>query len=134
MGHYYAEMFQNGQDIDFERSWAEYQKDRAQEIKEIISRNPIKFEEIVVGDRINLYSPLKGWSKIHFREDPPEKIRAFFERQNFYYKPGLWMLFAYDDFTIYDKNERDNTLRISKPPKGFLDMFPAWIYFRYFEK
>lgn len=113
----------------------EYQQACAREIDEIIFRNPIKFEDFFVGERIKLYFPLKGFSKLKFEEnEPTHRLRELFRISSNYCNPEMWNLFWNDSFLVYDKNEKEDTLRISRKPKNYLDLFPAWIDFRYFEK
>jgi hypothetical protein len=134
MGHYCAEMFPNGEDRDFSYRWAKYQQACAREINKIISRNPIQFEKVVVGERVNLYSPLNRLSQVRFDDDKPHIIKEFFGSSARYYGPEMWALSDNRDFVVYDKRKGDLTFRISPILNNCIDMFPAWIYFRYFEK
>ena len=130
----YTEMFLNEKDKDSRGNWVEYQKECTREIDEIISKNLVMFEDFNIGEKIRLYSPLKELSKIKFDEnDEPHRIREIFKMSNKCYGLEMCNLFWNDSFTIYNKNERDNTLRISEKPKNVLDLFPAWVDFRYFE-
>jgi hypothetical protein len=135
MGHYYVGMFPKGEDKNFGERWARYQQACAREIEEIISKNPIKFEDILVGKKVGLYSPLKELSKIKFdEENEPHVIKVLFRSSANFYGMEMWRLFWADNFVIYDKREKDFHLRISPVPKNNLDLFPAWVDFRYFEK
>jgi len=141
MGHYCAEMFPNGEDRDFSYRWAKYQQECAREIEEIISKNPIKFEEIKLGEKLSLYAPLKSLSKIRFdNEGEFHKIRELFDCRMKYYSWGLWALSYIDDFTVYDKRvdlyretEKHPLIRINKINREF-DWLQYWVGVKYFEK
>jgi hypothetical protein len=149
MGHYYAEMYPNGEDHDFGTRWANYQKKRATEINKIISQNPIEFEEISIGDKLSIYAPLKGLSKIRFNDQGEFlPIRDLFDCRSRYYSWEMWNLALFDEFTVYDKKEVKDSLggkthsqiRTNVIPREGsnynLDwpMFEHWISIKYFQK
>jgi hypothetical protein len=130
----YTERFPKEEDKSFTERGVRYQQECVREVDEIISKNLVRFEDFDIGEKIRLYFPLKELSKIKFDEnDEPHRIREIFKMSNKCYGLEMCNLFWNDSFTIYDKNERDNTLRISEKPKNVLDLFPAWVDFRYFE-
>jgi len=145
MGHYLSEMNPNGiTDIEIQIQLANYHKACRKEISHIIETNPISFKEINVGDKLTLYSPLKGLSKIRFdKREERHKIREFFKLEMVGIVGGA--LYQCDKFEVYDKremklndniNERKKTrwyeVRIDEP-RSF-DWLPHWIYIKYFEK
>jgi len=135
MVDYYAEVFSKKKKDDFSERIVRYQRECAKEIEEIISKNSIRFDDFFIGEKIRLYSPLKELSKIKLDENEPfHKVRELFRSSANYYNSEMSNLFWNDYFVVYDKNERENTLKISEKPKNCLDIFPAWIDFRYFEK
>jgi hypothetical protein len=143
MGHYYCDMFPNGRDETFYSRYAKYKQDRRGEIDDIISENPIKYKEIKIGDKLTLYAPLKGLSKIRF-DDKGEfhKIREAFELSSQIYGISMNLLSSCNRFTVYDKRKMkinpENTkwyeIRIDEPSKKFLDWLPYWVDIEYFEK
>jgi hypothetical protein len=136
-----AEIFSNGENNTFQKRWAEYQKECALEISNIIKKNPIKFEEVNIGEKLTLYTPLKGLSKIRFDnlgEFTP--IKELFRAEAHYYCIGMWSLAWMNEFTVYDKRETSNNLekktsqiRIERPIEKN-DIFSKWINLKYFEK
>lgn len=147
MGHYYSDMFPNGEDKTFDERYAKYRKERAREIYDIILTNPIKFEEINIGDKLTLYSPLKGLSKIRFDDKGKfHKIRDFFNVSSGYYSEGKSCLSWRDEFKVYDMRrmklnsslEIENTnwdeVRVNAPRKDYFNTLPRWIHIKYFEK
>jgi hypothetical protein len=149
MGHYYAEMFPNGEDHTFHQRYFDYQRECGKEIDDIIQKNPIKFEEINIGDELTIYEPLKGLSKITFdKKEERHKIRELFDCRAKYYGWDLWALAHTDNFTVYDKRvdiyrdiEKNPLIRISAPPKQFGKYAPIdwvtvqhWVSPKYFQK
>jgi hypothetical protein len=149
MGHYYAEMFPRGKDNTFYQRWADYQRERAIEIEKIISKNPIEFEEIEIGEKLFIYAPLKGISKISFDNDKDfPLIRSLFSSSEHYYGWSLWPLATGDNFTVYDKRvdvyretEKHPLLRISSPPEPHgkypafdFSTFQHWVSPKFFQK
>jgi len=133
MGHYRSEMFPNGKDREFKQRWVRYQQACAREIEEIISKNPIKFKEVFVVEKVRLYSPLNKLSKIIFDDDEPRAIKELFGSSANYYSPEMWPLAWGGNFVVYDKRENDLSLRINEIPKDSFDLFPAWVNMKYFE-
>ena len=144
MGHYYAEMFPNGRDDTFNFRYAKYKQECVKEISDIIKNNPISFEEIDVGDKLTLYSPLKELSKIKFDNlGEYHKIRERFSLDAQIYGIEMSSLSWIDKFKVYDKremklNDTENTkwyeVRIDEPDEKAFQPFPRWINIRYFEK
>ena len=110
MGHYAAEMSPDGEDKTFDQRWADYQRACAIEISKLVKNNPIKFEEINIGDELTLYSPLKELSKIRFdNRGEFHRIRELFGCRAKVYSFEMWTLYWADKFRVYDKREvRDN--------------------------
>ena len=136
MSNYCAELSGKEKDETFHSRWVEYQRERAKEISDIIGSNPIQFEEIKIGESLVLYAPLNGISKIRFdNKGESHIIKELFKPSAGYYNDlGIWSLFCNDEFSVYDKNPKSFTLRIDKPTKDLLPLFPKWIDFRYFSK
>ncbi len=141
MGHYYAEMFPDGEDKTFDQRWADYQKACAIEISNLVRNNPIKPEEINIGDELTLYFPLKELSKIRFdNRGEFHRIRDLFGCRAKVYSFEMWTLYWADNFKIYDKREvKDNLenktfpqVRIDKP--RIFDFPQFWVNIQYFEK
>lgn len=142
MGHTYAEMFPNGEDKTFYQRYARYQQECAREISDIIEKNPIKNQGIQVGDKLRLYLPLLGMSRIRFdNKGESHRIRKLFGATAHYYSSDIWALAYCDEFTVWDKttiksnlrNEKTYLVRINKPQPS-LDLFPNWVDIRYFSK
>ena len=110
MGHYAAEMSPDGEDKTFDQRWVNYQRACAIEISKLVRNNPIKFEEITIGDELTLYSPLKELSKIRFdNRGEFHRIRELFGCRAKVYSFEMWTLYWADKFRVYDKREvRDN--------------------------
>lgn len=148
MGHYYGDMFPHGEDKTFDFRYARYKQACAREISEIVKGNPIKFEEIEIGDGLTLYEPLKGLSKIRFdNKGEFHKIRELFSSRAKCYDWDFWSLVYCDNFTCYDKRidicrEREFPLiRISSPPQQVgkynpvdWPVFQHWVSPKYFRK
>ncbi len=139
MGHYYAEMFPNGEDKTFGFRWADYQKACAREISDIIKENPIKLDEVEIGDELTLYEPLKGLSKIRFDDEGEfHKIRELFGSRAKYSSWEFWSLANCDNFTCYDKRivtcdgKEFPEVRTDKPRK--FDWPQFWLPLKYFQK
>lgn len=98
---------------------------------EVLSRNPINFEEIKIGEKVRLYAPLRELIKTN-----PEnklRIRDFLEKSFGGYEFGMEELFWREVFTAYDKRESDLALRINEIPRNSFDFFPVWVNIKYFE-
>jgi len=150
MGHYYAEMFPNGRDTTFDQRYFDYQRECGKEIDKIIRKNPIKFEEVNIGDGLTLYEPLKGLSAIRFDDEGEfHKIRDLFSCRAKYYNLNLWSLATCDNFTVYDKRvdtyhdtEKHPLIRIDIPAKNIpgrlkiidFPVFQHWVSIKYFQK
>ena len=148
MGHYYAEMFPNERDDTFDFRYAKYKQECAREISDIIKDNPISFEEINVGDKLTLYLPLKGLSKIRFdNHGEYHKIRERFSSGAKIYGIEMSLLSWVDEFEVFDKREmklnddmdemkktRWYEIRIDEPDRKVCQPFPRWINIKYVEK
>ena len=150
MGHTYAEMHVQGEET-FHQRYSDYQQACAREISRIIKRNPIKDKDIQIGDRVELYEPLRGLSKVRFENRGEcNKIRELFAPTAQYFSMNMWAL-AYEDlFEVWNKREviqhvgkREETshfIRIDEPPKPFrsmtiaFDWNPHWVEIKYFSK
>ena len=147
MGHTYAEMHYPGEET-FPQRYVEYQQRCAREISDIIEKNPIKNEDIEIGDRIGLYEPLLGLSKVRFEnEGRYNPIRALFASTAHYYSMNMWVLAYEEQFRVFGKRtvtepvSRDDLshekilhlIRVDEPSE-FLDWNPYWIDIRYFSK
>ena len=141
MGHYAAEMSPDGEDKTFDQRWVNYQRACAIEISKLVRNNPIKFEEINIGDELTLYSPLKELSKIRFdNRGEFHRIRELFGCRAKVYSFEMWTLYWADKFRVYDKREvKDNLenktfpqIRIDKP--RIFDFPQFWVGIEYFEK
>lgn len=134
MGHYFVDMFPNGRDLDFPRRWAEYKQACAREIDGIISKNKINLEDIKIGDWLKLYSPLEEKSRVSFDGSNPYEIKEYFGSSFGLFGFEMRGLKYGGRFTVYDKREKDQQVRISKiPPKSSFDFFPVWVSIKYFE-
>lgn len=137
MGHYYSERHHPGEET-FHQRYADYQKACAKEISDIIEKNPIKLEDTNVGDKLKLYSPLHGMSKVRFEnKGESHKIRELFAPTAHYYSMNMWPLASVNFFTVWGKmtesicgKEKNHFIRISKP--NLFDWNPGWIDIRYF--
>ncbi len=141
MGHYYGEMFPRGEDKTFHQRWADYQRECAIEISEIIKNNPIKFEEVNIGDELTLYAPLKELSKVRFdNEGEFRRIRELFGARAKFYGFEMWALSWGDNFKVHDKREVKNNLENKTYPQVRIDKsrdfdFPQyWVGIKYFSK
>lgn len=143
MGHTYAEMHYPGEETFFQR-FAQYQQRCAKEISDIIEKNPIKNEDINIGDRVELYEPLRGLSKVRFNNTERfHKIRELFAPTAQYFSMNMWALAYGDLFRVWNKKtitqhvgkreESCHLIRIDEPDK-FLDWNPDWVDIRYFSK
>ncbi len=147
MGHTYAEMHVQGEETFFRR-YAQYQQRCAKEISDIIEKNPIKNEDIQIGDRLSLYEPLLGLSKVRFdNKGEHNMIRELFASTAQYYSMNMWALAYRDFFTVWDirteivhGKETGHFVRIDEPPKPSralsfaFDWNPDWVDIRYFSK
>ena len=142
MGHYYADMFPKGEDPTFYQRYADYQRECAKEIYRITAKNPIKFEEIKLGDKLTLYAPLKGISKVKFdnkREN--HDITDLFKCTAKYFGWEMGALSFNDTFVCHGKRKVIDNLekksypqiRIDSPKDGF-DFPQYWIEIKYFQK
>jgi hypothetical protein len=149
MGHYAAEMFPEGKDKfnrDLELSRKRELKQSLQilrEIENIISKNPIKLEDIELNEELVIYEPLKRRSKYnfdHFEHSPI--IKSFFN--SFNVCDSLYCLSYKDKFIVYGKQiityfevelRKDletSLIQVSKPVT--FDWNPTLIPIQYFQK
>jgi hypothetical protein len=146
MGHSYAEMYFPGEETFIQR-YARYQQACATEISDIIEKNPIRNEEIELGDKLELYEPLLGISKIRFENTGEfHQIRKLFDPGAQYYSMDMWVLAFQNIFTVRGKRTitqpRDDlknhteTLHLVRvdSQRKCLDWNPSWLDIRYFSK
>ena len=122
--------------IRFRQSFSEYQQECSREISDLIEKNPIKFEDIRVGDILKLYSPLHGVSKVN--RDGEHKIRELFAPCAGYVSSNMWALASKNFFRVWDLREEiifdkvsGHLVRIDEPSLPF-DWNPHWVDIRYF--
>jgi len=140
MGHYFAEV-RSEEDNNFSEKYIGYKLKRAREISDIIEKNKIKNEDIKIGDKLKLYSPLLKKSKFRFNNFGDfSQIREFFSMGTNWYSPEMSSLSCVDEFMVYEKRLIKNNLinkvghQIRIHPKRGLDLFPSWINIKYFSK
>ena len=120
------------------------------EFRAVLARNPIKIDELNIGDLVKIYEDLQQPSKfgqskiinnIHLFLGGVELIRMnpYFPREVKYSFKDNALIKSYSEprqqiqFQVY--GIQDQFIRIDEPSTGPLgDLFPTWVSVKYFSK